>query len=120
MPEPVERSKYGNPESYEVFGIRYDVLQDPTGFKERGHASWYGKKFHGRRTSSGEVYDMFAMTAAHPLLRYRTGPGPAGNAAIFDGEPPPQVQALGQRMRPSLVDLFVALTRKPELDRQHF
>lgn len=60
------------------------------------------------------------MAAAHPLLRYRTGPGPSGNAAIFDGEPPPQVQALGQRMRPSLVDLFVALTRKPELDRTHF
>jgi len=60
------------------------------------------------------------MAAAHPLLRYRTGPGTAGNAAIFDGEPPPQVQALGQRMRPSLVDLFVALTRKPELDRTHF
>ena len=39
---------------------------------------------------------------------------------VLDGEPPPQVQALGQRMRPSLVDLFVALTRKPELDRTHF
>jgi ABC-2 type transport system ATP-binding protein len=60
------------------------------------------------------------MAAAHPLLRYRTGPGSAGNAAIFDGEPPPQVQALGQRMRPSLVDLFVALTRKPELNRTQF
>ena len=60
------------------------------------------------------------MAAAHPLLRYRTGPGPAGNAALFDGAPPEHVQALGQRVRPSLVDLFVALTRKPELDRQHF
>ena len=60
------------------------------------------------------------MAAAHPLLRYRTGPGPAGNAALFDGAPPAHVQALGQRMRPSLVDLFVALTRKPELDRTHF
>ncbi len=60
------------------------------------------------------------MAAAHPLLRYRTGPGTGGNAAIFDGPPPDAVQALGQRMRPSLVDLFVALTRKPELDRQHF
>jgi ABC-2 type transport system ATP-binding protein len=60
------------------------------------------------------------MAAAHPLLKYRTGPGPAGNAAIFDGEPPADVQALGQRMRPSLVDLFVALTRKPELDRTQF
>ena len=60
------------------------------------------------------------IAAAHPLLRYRTGAGPAGNAAIFDGAPPAHVQALGQRIRPSLVDLFVALTRKPELDRQHF
>jgi ABC-2 type transport system ATP-binding protein len=60
------------------------------------------------------------IAAAHPLLRYRTGTGPSGNAAIFDGAPPEHVQALGQRMRPSLVDLFVALTRKPELDRTHF
>ena len=61
-----------------------------------------------------------AMTAAHPLLRYRTGPGPTGNAAIFDGAPPAHVMALGQRVRPNLVDLFVALTRKPELDRTQF
>ena len=61
-----------------------------------------------------------SMAAAHPLLRYRTGPGPAGNAAIFDGAPPEHVMALGQRVRPNLVDLFVALTRKPELDRTQF
>ncbi len=60
------------------------------------------------------------MAAAHPLLRYRTGPGAGGNAALFDGPPPEHVQALGKRMRPSLVDLFVALTRKPELDRTQF
>lgn len=60
------------------------------------------------------------IAAAHPLLRYRTGTGTSGNAAIFDGAPPEHVQALGQRIRPSLVDLFVALTRKPELDRTHF
>ena len=60
------------------------------------------------------------MAAAHPLLRYRTGPGAGGNAALFDGPPPEDVQALGKRMRPSLVDLFVALTRKPELDRTQF
>jgi ABC-2 type transport system ATP-binding protein len=58
------------------------------------------------------------VAAAHPLLRYRTGPG--ASAALFDGEPPPAVMQLGQRLRPSLVDLFVALTRKPELDRKHF
>ena len=55
-----------------------------------------------------------AAYAAHPLLRYRAGPGP-GHAALVDGAPPAHGQALGQRMRPSLVDLFVALTRKPEL-----
>ena len=57
------------------------------------------------------------MAAAHPLLKYRAQ---GGSTALFDGEPPAAVQALGRRVRPSLVDLFVALTRKPELDRQHF
>jgi len=57
------------------------------------------------------------IAAAHPLLKYRVA---GGSAALFDGEPPPEVQALGRRVRPSLVDLFVALTRKPELNRQHF
>ncbi len=57
------------------------------------------------------------MAAAHPLLRYRTADG---TASLFDGPPPEQVQALGRRVRPSLVDLFVALTRKPELDRTQF
>jgi len=57
------------------------------------------------------------MAAAHPLLKYRVQ---GGTASLFDGEPPAELQALGRRVRPSLVDLFVALTRKPELDRQHF
>ena len=55
-----------------------------------------------------------AMAAAHPLLRYRVQ---GGSAALFDGAPPPDVAALGQRLRPSLVDLFVALTRRPEINR---
>ncbi|MBL0089124.1 MAG: ABC transporter ATP-binding protein [Ideonella sp.] len=55
-----------------------------------------------------------AIAAAHPLLRYRVQ---GGAAAIFDGPPPEAVQALGQRMRPSLVDLFVALTRAPDMNR---
>lgn len=62
------RSRYGNPESYEVFGQRYYTLKSSAGFRERGVASWYGKKFHGRRTSSGETYDMYQMTAAHKSL----------------------------------------------------
>ena len=62
------RSRYGNPDSYEVFGTRYYTLKSSAGFRERGVASWYGKKFHGRRTSSGEPYDMYQMTAAHKSL----------------------------------------------------
>jgi ABC-2 type transport system ATP-binding protein len=57
------------------------------------------------------------IAAAHPLLRYR---GPTGATALFDGAPPPDIRALGTPVRPSLVDLFVALTRKPELNRQNF
>ena len=54
------------------------------------------------------------MAAAHPLLRYRVQ---GGSAALFDGAPPDAVLALGQRLRPSLVDLFMALTRQPEIAR---
>ncbi len=57
------------------------------------------------------------MAAAHPLLRYRVQ---GGSAALFDGAPPADVEALGQRVRPSLVDLFVALTRAPEANRTQF
>lgn len=53
---------------YVALGRTYTPLTQPGNFKERGIASWYGKKFHGQRTSSGEVYDMFGMTAAHPTL----------------------------------------------------
>ncbi len=61
-------SRYGNPNHYEVYGKRYYVQKSSQGFRQEGVASWYGKQFHGRRTSSGETYDMFAMTAAHKTL----------------------------------------------------
>jgi rare lipoprotein A len=61
-------SSQGNPSSYVVFGKRYYVLDSAEGFVQRGIASWYGTKFHGRPTSSGEVYNMHAMTAAHKTL----------------------------------------------------
>lgn len=53
---------------YEVLGKRYTPILDETGYKEEGIASWYGRKFHGYHTSNGEIYDMFAMTAAHKTL----------------------------------------------------
>ena len=62
------KSKRGNPSSYVVFGKRYYVLDSSDGFVQRGIASWYGTKFHGRSTSSGEIYNMHAMTAAHKTL----------------------------------------------------
>jgi rare lipoprotein A len=61
-------SQRGNPSSYVVFGKRYYVLDSSDGFVQRGIASWYGTKFHGRDTSSGEIYNMHAMTAAHKTL----------------------------------------------------
>ncbi len=68
VPRDEPRSQYGNPSSYEVFGHRYYVMENSKGYVERGIASWYGTKFHGKRTSSGESYDMYAMTAAHKTL----------------------------------------------------
>ena len=53
---------------YTVFGVSYQPLASARGYRERGVASWYGKKFHGKRTSAGEAYDMYAMTAAHKTL----------------------------------------------------
>jgi rare lipoprotein A len=58
----------GNPPYYDVFGKRYRVRESSDGYRERGIASWYGYPFHGRPTSSGEIYDMHEMTAAHPTL----------------------------------------------------
>lgn len=61
-------SRYGNPSSYNVGGRTYHVMRTSKGYKERGIASWYGTKFHSQRTSSGEKYSMYAMTAAHRTL----------------------------------------------------
>jgi len=68
VPKVEPKSRYGNPAYYDVAGRRYDVLDSSEGFVERGMASWYGSDFHGRQASSGETYDMYAMTAAHPTL----------------------------------------------------
>jgi rare lipoprotein A len=53
---------------YEVFGKKYVPLASVRPFRQRGVASWYGKRFHGQKTASGEIYDMYAMSAAHPIL----------------------------------------------------
>ena len=68
VPRVEPRSAHGNPPFYDVLGKRYYVLAASDGYLERGVASWYGPTFHGGNTSSGEPYDMYAMTAAHKTL----------------------------------------------------
>ena len=68
VPRQEVRTRAGNSNPYTVLGRTYHLLDDESGYKEKGIASWYGKKFHGRNTANGEVYDMYAMTAAHKKL----------------------------------------------------
>ncbi len=72
LPDAIPRNELvriaGNITPYRVLGKTYHVNFETKGFVETGYASWYGKKFHGRKTSNGETYDMFAMTAAHKNL----------------------------------------------------
>lgn len=64
--EPITRA--GNKSPYTVFGKTYFVMANSDNFSQTGTASWYGSKFHGRKTSNGEIYNMYAMTAAHKSL----------------------------------------------------
>mgnify|MGYP001047196233 CR=1 FL=1 len=57
-----------NMRPYTIRGIKYQPLKTGKGFSDKGHASWYGQKFHGHLTANGEVYDMYEMTAAHKTL----------------------------------------------------
>jgi rare lipoprotein A len=68
VPKVEPLSPYGNPEYYDVNGKRYYPMKTSMGYVEQGVASWYGIMFHGRRTSSGDTYDMYQMTAAHRTL----------------------------------------------------
>lgn len=68
VPRVEEIKRAGNPNPYEVFGVRYQLIDDPSGYKEKGGASWYGLKFHGHKTANGEVYSIYEMTAAHKTL----------------------------------------------------
>jgi len=82
--EPIRAGGPNRP--YEVFGRRHVPFTDDRAFSERGGASWYGRKFHGRPTSSGEPYDMFAMTAAHrtmPIPSYARVRNPANGREVI-------------------------------------
>jgi rare lipoprotein A len=68
VPEPITRTMAGNRSPYTVLGKSYEVLPTEEGYTERGVASWYGEKFHGHKTSNGEVFDMYQVSAAHKSL----------------------------------------------------
>jgi rare lipoprotein A len=68
VPEPIVRTLAGNRSPYSVLGKSYTVMDTEEGYTERGVASWYGEKFHGHRTSNGEVFDMYSASAAHKSL----------------------------------------------------
>ena len=68
VPRYEPKSPYGNSPTYTVNGKTYHVLPSCAGYHERGIASWYGTKFHGSRTSDGDIYDMYTMTAASKVL----------------------------------------------------
>lgn len=64
----IEAHAPANMRPYSVFGKRYVPITSEKSFRQKGVASWYGRKFHGNKTANGEIYDMYAMTAAHPTL----------------------------------------------------
>lgn len=68
VPRKEVRTIAGNKNPYTVLGKTYHLIKDESSYKEKGYASWYGKKFNGYKTSNGEIYDMYAMTAAHKTL----------------------------------------------------
>jgi rare lipoprotein A len=119
IPEPIPQneplSARGNPSSYVVFGKRYYVLESAENFKERGIASWYGNKFHGNQTSNGEIYDMYAMTAAHknlPLPTYVRVTHLGNNRSVVV-----RVNDRGPFHKGRIIDLSWAAAKKLGLDK---
>src|SRR4051812_11274792 len=83
----IEAIRNGGPNKpYEIGGKTYTPVTDGRALIEKGLASWYGKKFHGRRTASGEAYNMYAMTAAHktlPIPSYARVRNPANGKEVI-------------------------------------
>ncbi len=115
IPRPEPPSRYGNGPIYEVFGKRYTVMPSSEGYSERGVASWYGQKFHGRLTSSREPYDMYQMTAAHktlPLPTYVRVTNLRNNKSIVV-----RVNDRGPFVNNRIIDLSYAAARKLDMIR---
>jgi rare lipoprotein A len=107
----VEPIRIGGPNKpYEVGGERYVPLTTDSPLAEKGLASWYGRKFHGRRTASGEVYNMYAMTAAHktmPIPSFARVRNPANGREVIV-----RINDRGPFVRGRVIDLsYAAATR---------
>lgn len=71
-PKPLKKYNVATQKPYKIKGVKYTPIASAAGFVQTGIASWYGRKFHGRKTSNGERYDMYGMTAAHKTLPMNT------------------------------------------------
>lgn len=112
IPKKEPLSKYGNPISYKVDGKEYFILHDTDNYYEEGIASWYGPNFHGERTSSGEVYDMYEISAAHktlPIPTYAEVTNLKNNRSIIV-----RINDRGPFVKDRLIDLSYAAAK--ELD----
>ncbi|NVK22137.1 MAG: septal ring lytic transglycosylase RlpA family protein [Kangiellaceae bacterium] len=115
-PRVEKKSRLGNPPYYEVDGTIYHVLDSGNGYIDVGVASWYGKKFHGRRTSSGEIYDMYQYTAAHKTLPL---PSYARVTNIDNGESVVvKINDRGPFVKNRLIDLSYAAANKLGYDKR--
>ena len=106
--EPIRSGGPNKP--YEVLGETYKPLPAEAALSERGLASWYGRKFHGRRTASGELYNMYAMTAAHrtlPLPSYARVSNPANGRSVIV-----RVNDRGPFIKGRIVDLSYSAAQK--------
>ncbi|MGD8497997.1 MAG: septal ring lytic transglycosylase RlpA family protein [Chromatiales bacterium] len=116
VPRVEPRAKYGNMSTYRVFGKTYYTKVSSRNHVERGIASWYGPKFHGRKTSSGERYDMYQMTAAHktlPLPTYALVRNlENGRSAIV------KINDRGPFVGDRIIDLSYAAAKKLGVDRK--
>jgi rare lipoprotein A len=107
---PTRPSTPGSPKPYKVMGHWYQPLSDSNGFKQKGLASWYGKKFHGRKTSNGERYNMYGISAAHKTLPLGTWVRirHLGNGRTLDV----RINDRGPFVRGRIVDLSYGAARK--------
>ena len=105
-PEPPPPGKPGYPKPYKVLGKWYQPLPHAEGFRQNGIASWYGREFHGKKTSNGEIYNMYAMTAAHktlPLGTYVRVSNPGNNRSAVV-----RINDRGPFVRGRIIDLSFA------------